>query len=240
MYDFIKLKEDLIKYNLELADEKIDKLNRYYEMLVEKNKVMNLTAITEFDEVLLKHFLDSLSICQVYDLSSQKKVIDVGTGAGLPGLVLAIVFDDSEFTLTDSLLKRLKFIDEVVSELNLLNVKTIHGRAEDLGHQKVLRETFDLCVSRAVANLSTLCEYTIPFVKVGGKLISYKSGDVDTELSEAKNAIKILGGESKELFRFSLSDTDILRSFVIIEKIKSTSKNYPRKAGMPSKEPLRG
>ena len=239
MYNFSKLKEDLIKYNLVLSDDKINKLNRYYEMLVEKNKVMNLTAITDFEEVLVKHFLDSLSICQVYDLSEKKKVIDVGTGAGLPGLVLAIVFDNSEFTLTDSLMKRLKFIDEVVVELCLSNVRTIHGRAEDLGHQKVLRETFDLCVSRAVANLSTLCEYTLPFVKVGGKFISYKSGEVDEELADSIGAIKLLGGNDNiDVFKFSLADTDILRSFVIVDKVKSTNKKYPRKAGIPSKKPL--
>ena len=235
-YDIKKFQQGLENLNLELNEKQIEQFLKYYEMLIEKNKVMNLTAITEYDEVIEKHFLDSISLCQVYDLSKPVKILDMGTGAGFPGVPLKIAFPEVEITLADSLNKRIKFLDEVVEELGLEKVTTVHARAEELAKNKEHRESYDLVVSRAVANLSTLGEYCIPFVKMGGNFISYKSGEVDEEVNAAGKAIKILGGEMKDVYKFDLSDQK--RSFIIIEKIKTTPKTYPRKAGTPSKEPL--
>lgn len=235
-YSTEKFVQGLESLKLKLTDEQIQQFLTYYEMLIEKNKVMNLTAITEYDEVIEKHFLDSISLCQVYDLSKTVKVLDMGTGAGFPGVPLKIAFPEVEITLADSLNKRIKFLDEVVAELGLQKVTTIHARAEELARNKEHRESYDLVVSRAVANLSTLGEYCIPFVKMGGNFISYKSGEIEEEVNAAKNAVKILGGQIKNVYKFDLSEQK--RSFVIIEKIKTTPKTYPRKAGTPSKEPL--
>ena len=235
-YNTEKFKQGLENLKLELTEKQIEQFLKYYEMLIEKNKVMNLTAITEYDEVIEKHFLDSISLCQVYDLSKPVKILDMGTGAGFPGVPLKIAFPEVEITLADSLHKRIKFLDEVVAELGLEKVTTVHARAEELARNKEHRENYDLVVSRAVANLSTLGEYCIPFVKMGGNFISYKSGEVDEEMNVAGKAIKILGGEIKDVYKFDLSDQK--RSFVTIEKIKTTPKTYPRKAGTPSKEPL--
>ena len=235
-YNTEKFRQGLANLKLELTEKQIEQFLKYYEMLIEKNKVMNLTAITEYDEVIEKHFLDSISLCQVYDLSKPVKILDMGTGAGFPGVPLKIAFPKVEITLADSLNKRIKFLDEVVAELGLEKVTTVHARAEELARNKEHRESYDLVVSRAVANLSTLGEYCIPFVKMGGNFISYKSGEVDEEVNAAGKAIKILGGEMKDVYKFDLSDQK--RSFVTIEKIKTTPKKYPRKAGTPSKEPL--
>ena len=235
-YNTEKFRQGLENLKLELTEKQIEQFLKYYDMLVEKNKVMNLTAITEYDEVIEKHFLDSISLCQVYDLSKPVKILDMGTGAGFPGVPLKIAFPEVEITLADSLNKRIKFLDEVIEELGLQKVTTIHARAEELARNKEHRENYDLVVSRAVANLSTLGEYCIPFVKMGGNFISYKSGDVDEEVNAASKAIKILGGQIKDVYKFDLSDQK--RSFVTIEKIKTTPKTYPRKAGTPSKEPL--
>jgi len=235
-YNTEKFRQGLVNLKLELTEKQIEQFLKYYEMLIEKNKVMNLTAITEYDEVIEKHFLDSISLCQVYDLSKPVKILDMGTGAGFPGVPLKIAFPEAEITLADSLNKRIKFLDEVVEELGLEKVTTIHARAEELARNKEHRESYDLVVSRAVANLSTLGEYCIPFVKIGGNFISYKSGEVDEEVNAAGKAIKILGGQIKNVYKFDLLDQK--RSFVTIEKIKTTPKTYPRKAGTPSKEPL--
>ena len=235
-YNTEKFRQGLANLKLELTEKQIEQFLKYYEMLIEKNKVMNLTAITEYDEVIEKHFLDSISLCQVYDLSKPVKILDMGTGAGFPGVPLKIAFPEVEITLADSLNKRIKFLDEVVAELGLEKVTTVHTRAEELARNKDHRESYDLVVSRAVANLSTLGEYCIPFVKMGGSFVSYKSGEVDEEVNAAGKAIKILGGQIKDVYKFDLSDQK--RSFVTIEKIKTTPKTYPRKAGTPSKEPL--
>ena len=232
---FIK---SLEKLNIHLDEKQVYQFMKYYEMLIETNKVMNLTAITDFDEVIDKHFVDSLALIQAIDLNKELKVIDVGTGAGFPGIPLKIAFPELDILLLDSLNKRIHFLDQVISELGLENIQTIHGRAEDFGKNPLYREKFDLCVSRAVANLSTLSEYCVPFVKVDGYFISYKSGKVQEELDASRHAVAILGGKVENCLNYALADTDMERSLVVIHKLKPTKKVYPRKAGKPSKEPL--
>lgn len=223
----------------ELTTFQKEQFNKFYDILIDWNKIMNLTAITEYEEVLKKHFLDSLSITKVINLEEIQSVIDVGTGAGFPGIPLKITFPHLKVTLLDSLNKRIRFLDEVICELGLKNVDTIHGRAEDIGKMEKYREQYDLCVSRAVANLATLSEYCLPYIKVGGIFISYKSGNIEEEIKNSRKAVDLLGGIIKETVKFELPGTDIGRSFVIIEKQKNTPKKYPRKAGLPSKEPLK-
>lgn len=241
-YDLTSFKKGLEQLSITLSGEQKQQFLTYYEYLVEKNKVMNLTAITEYEEVITKHFLDSLAVvktsCFKPEKLAGKRLIDIGTGAGFPGIPLKIAFPELEILLLDSLNKRINFLNEVTEMLGLTKINTVHGRAEDYAKQKGYRESFDFCVSRAVANLSTLSEYCIPFVKQGGCFISYKSGSVDQELIQAEKAVKILGGQREEVVRFSLADTDMDRSFVVIRKAKPTPKKYPRKAGLPSKEPL--
>ena len=236
--DLTQFLSDLEKLNISLSDQQIQQFMKYYELLVEWNSFMNLTAITEFDEVCKKHFVDSVSLIKAMDLSKELSVIDIGTGAGFPGIPLKIVFPNLKITLLDSLNKRIKFLDTVIEELALANISTLHGRAEDFAKPGKLRETYDLCVSRAVANLSTLSEYCLPYVKVGGFFISYKSEKIEEESEAAKKAIFILGGKVKDQVAFTLPDSDIYRNLYMIEKVKETNKKYPRKAGLPSKEPL--
>lgn len=219
-----------------IREDQAGKLEKYYESLVEWNKVMNLTAVTAFDEVVKKHFADSLTLYRVMDPHSIGSLIDVGTGAGFPGLPLAIVYPEIKVTLLDSLNKRIRFLQTVADELELKNVTAIHERAEEGARQKALRENFDVAVSRAVANLSTLTEYCLPFVKCGGSFIAYKSVKIDEELPSAEKALKILGGKCREAEAFRLFDME--RTLVVIEKIKKTPGAYPRKAGTPSKSPL--
>ena len=237
-YDLKKFDDTLKKWNLTLTEKQKNQFLIYYEMLIEKNRVMNLTAVTEFSEVVEKHFLDSISLCTIEDLSKKKSILDLGTGAGFPGIPLKIMFPELEITLADSLNKRILFLQEVMDTVKLKNIVTVHARAEELAKQKDFREAFDLCVSRAVANLSTLSEYCLPFVKIGGKFISYKSGEIDAEKENAKYAISLLGGELEKVYKFALDGTDLQRSFVVIDKVKKTPKAYPRKAGTPSKNPL--
>ena len=200
---------------------------------------MNLTAITEFDEVVTKHFIDSISLVKAVGLHREIALIDVGTGAGFPGIPLKIVFPHLKVTLLDSLNKRVKFLNEVINTLGLQGIDAVHGRAEDAARAVELREKFDLCVSRAVANLSTLSEYCLPFVKTGGMFVSYKSEKVAEEIDLAKNAVSILGGEFFSQTEFTLPDSDIYRNLFMIKKKRSTPKKYPRKAGLPSKEPIK-
>ena len=237
-YDTTKFKNDLEKLNIHLNDEQINQFLVYYEMLVERNKFVNLTAITEFDDVMKKHFVDSVSLIQAYDVNKSISIIDVGTGAGFPGLALKIAFPELKVTLLDSLNKRIAFLDDVICKLNLSGVETVHGRAEDYAKPGKLRENFDLCVSRAVANLSTLSEYCLPFVKVGGYFISYKSERISEEIKSAEKAISILGGQVNKQIEFKLPDSDIYRNLCVIQKIKATPCKFPRKAGLPSKVPL--
>lgn len=235
-YNTTKFINDLKEIGIELSDEQLEQFLTYYEMLIEKNKVMNLTAITDFDEVLEKHFEDSLSLIQAVDLEKSQTVIDLGTGAGFPGIPLKIAFPNLQITLADSLNKRILFLDDVIRELGLTGIDTVHGRAEDLAKNSDYREKFDLCVSRAVANLSTLSEYCLPFVKIGGKFISYKAGECDEEVAASKSSVFLLGGKISDIKKFELGESG--RAFVIIDKVSGTPKKYPRKAGTPSKDPL--
>lgn len=223
---------------ISLTDTQKQQFDKFYELLVEWNKVMNLTGITEYEEVNEKHFIDSVSLVEAINVNEVKTVIDIGTGAGFPGIPLKIVFPHLKVVLLDSLNKRINFLKTVINELGLTDIQTIHGRAEDYAKQTQYREQFDLCVSRAVANLSTLSEYCVPYIKIGGMFVPYKSGEIDEEVLEAQNAIHILGGKIEEVIKFQLPDTEINRSFVKITKTRNTAKKYPRKAGLPSKEPL--
>ena len=213
-----------------------DNLLRYSEILREKNKVMNLTAITDPTEIVTRHFLDCAALAPY--MPQDGRLLDVGTGAGFPGIPLKIAFPEVEVVLLDSLNKRVKFLNEVIGQLGLSKITAVHGRAEDFARQKDYREQFDLVVSRAVANLSSLSEYCLPYVKVGGRFVSYKSGKLNEELAAAQKAIHVLGGEAKEPVYFQLTGTEDERSFVCIEKGKATPKKYPRKAGTPAKEPI--
>lgn len=235
-YNTTKFINDLNAIGIELSNQQLEQFITYYEMLMEKNKVMNLTAITDFDEVIEKHFEDSLSLIQAVELKNPQTVIDLGTGAGFPGIPLKIVFPQLMITLADSLNKRILFLEDVIYELGLTDIETVHGRAEDLAKNVKFREQFDLCVSRAVANLSTLSEYCLPFVKIGGKFVSYKAGECDEEVAASKSSIFLLGGKINEIKKFELGDSK--RAFVVIDKVKGTPKKYPRKAGTPSKNPL--
>ncbi len=238
-YNTTQFENDLSSMGVTLSEKQIQQFIRYYELLVEWNGFMNLTAITEYDEVMKKHFVDSLSLIKTFDVNQEVTVIDVGTGAGFPGLALKIAYPMFHVTLLDSLNKRINFLDEIISQLGLTDIETIHGRAEDFAKPDKLREKFDVCVSRAVANLSTLSEYCLPYVKVGGEFISYKSEKIEEEMKDASKAINILGGKFERSADFYLPDSDIYRNLVVIKKIKETPKKFPRKAGLPSKEPLK-
>lgn len=236
--DISILERAVAGFDLVLTDTQKQSFLTYYQLLIEWNSFMNLTAITDFEEVCMKHFADSLSLCQAIDCTKPMKVIDIGTGAGFPGIPLKIMYPDMDIVLLDSLGKRVKFLNEVISTLHLDKIIAIHGRAEDYAKPGSMRESFDLCVSRAVANLSTLSEYCLPYVKVGGHFISYKSEKISEESIAAQHAIGLLGGKVTGQKEFMLPESDIYRNLFIIEKVKETPKKYPRKAGLPAKEPL--
>jgi len=226
------------KIGITLSKEQQEQFEAYYDYLIAQNEVMNLTAITEYEEVLCKHFLDSLFLAkQGIDLGG-KKVLDLGTGAGFPGIPLKIAFPDAEFVLMDSLNKRIGFLNRVIEMLGLTKITAVHARAEEAGRKAEYREQFDYCVSRAVARLSSLSEFCIPFVRPGGMFISYKAGDCKQECKEAENAIQILGAKLIKAEETCLPDTDIARTFVLIQKEKRTSEKYPRGQGKPLKQPL--
>lgn len=230
--------EDLSKkINVMLNEKQISQYYQYMKLLLEWNEKINLTAITKQDEIILKHFVDSMTVLKY--LADYKSIIDVGTGAGFPGIPIAIMNENKDVTLMDSLNKRIKFLENIKENLSLKNVNAIHSRAEDLGQDMNNREKHDVAISRAVANLTTLVEYLLPFVKIGGICICMKGQDVEDEINDSKRAIELLGGRIKKVDEFFLPDSDMKRNVVIIEKIKHTNKKYPRKAGLPSKEPLK-
>ena len=233
-------KEELEKYlnaiSIKLEEKQIKQFYDYMNLLIEWNKKINLTAIIEPKEIILKHFVDSLTISKY--INEKSTLIDVGTGAGFPGIPLKILRNDIKITLVDSLNKRIKFLDEVIKKLNLDNIKTVHGRAEEIGRNKEYREKFDYATSRAVANTATLSEYLIPLVKEKGKCICMKGPDIAEELENGKKAISVLGGRVIKKEEFDLPLTDIKRTILVIEKIKNTPQKFPRKAGIPSKEPI--
>ena len=237
-YDTQILNEGCRQMGISLTEEQTEQFMLYYEKLIEVNRVMNLTAITEFEDVMRKHFLDSLTLVKAADIKNVKRVLDLGTGAGFPGIPLKIAFPDTEFVLLDSLNKRVKFLHDIIELCRLKKIQAVHGRAEELAGKKEYRESFDLCVSRAVANLSSLSEYCLPYVEKGGLFVSYKSGNIQEELETAGYAIQILGGRIKDTVKFKLPGSDMDRSLVVIEKIKETPARYPRRAGIPSREPL--
>ena len=229
-----KIKELSSKIGIMLNDKQIDKFYLYMKLLLEWNEKINLTAIIKPEEIILKHFIDSITKY----LISNSKLIDVGTGAGFPGIPLNIIRNDIEIVLLDSLNKRINFLQEVIKSLELKNVYPVHARVEEFAKNKQYREKFDYATSRAVANLSTLSEYLLPLVKVNGKAICMKGPDIKDEISDGKNAIFLLGGKIEKVESFELPNSDIVRNIIIIEKNRVTPTKYPRKAGTPSKNPL--
>ena len=232
--DFFKKKS--LEIGIDLSRESIDKFFKYMEILKEWNKKINLTAITEKNEIILKHFIDSLTIFSF--MNDNDKVIDIGTGAGFPGIPLKIS-KNINLTLLDSLKKRIIFLQNVIDELNLENVECIHGRTEDIARQKKYREVYDVATARAVARLNVLAEYCLPYVKINGAFICMKGPDVYDEIAEANKSIEILGGEIDKIDELTLPGTDIKRTIVVIKKVKKSPVIYPRKAGKPSKDPIK-
>ena len=225
------------KLNIKFTEEQLEKFYQYMNLLLEWNEKINLTAIVEPKEVILKHFIDSLTINKY--LKENSTLADVGTGAGFPGIPLKILRPDIKITLVDSLNKRINFLNEVIEKLNLENIVTVHSRIEDFGKNKNYREKFDYVTARAVANLAVLSEYLIPIAKIGGKCVCMKGSNVEDEITSAKNAISVLGGKSERIDEFKLPDSDISRNVIVLSKVKNTPARFPRKAGMPSKEPLK-
>lgn len=223
---------------IEISSDEAEKFDRLYELLIDWNSRMNLTSITDRKDVIIKHFVDSIAIMNYCDLDDGFSVIDVGTGAGFPGLPLKILLPDLKLTMLDSVNKKLNFVREAVSELSMTGVEVIHGRAEDIAHEKKHRGKYDFCVSRAVARLNVLSELCIPFVKLDGSFISYKGSDVDEEINNSIKAVDQLGGSIEDIINYPLAGTDMERTIVIIQKIKKTPDKYPRKAGTPAKSPL--
>lgn len=225
------------KIDIKFTEEQLNQFYEYMNLLLEWNEKINLTAITAPNEVILKHFIDSLTINKY--IKENSTLADVGTGAGFPGIPLKILRPDLKITLVDSLNKRINFLNEVINKLNLVNIETVHSRIEDFGKDKKYRESFDFVTARAVANLAVLSEYLLPIAKVGGQCVCMKGSSVEEESSNGKNAIKVLGGKIKIIDEFVLPDSDMSRNVIIIDKIKNTPNKYPRKAGIPVKEPLK-
>lgn len=226
------------KLHINLNDIKCKQLIQYYKLLIEWNEKINLTSITDYKDVVVKHFIDSLSIVNSMDMNGEYSLVDIGTGAGFPGIPLKIVFPMLDVVLVDSLDKRVKFLNVVIKELGLKNIKAVHARAEEFGHSKY-RETFDICVTRAVANLAVVSEYCLPLVSVGGYFIAYKSADIKDEIFDSEIAIEELGGAIEDVDIFTLPDTDIERSLIRIYKDFETPDKYPRRNGVPLKKPIR-
>ncbi len=234
---FKELMDNYLKeLNIELSDLQLNQFYKYMNILIEWNKVMNLTGITDPEEIIVKHFIDSLTVLD--KIGENDSVIDVGTGAGFPGIPIKIALPKTKLVLLDSLNKRIKFLNEVIEQLQLDNIETIHGRAEDYGKDKKYREKYDIAIARAVAPLNILLEYLMPFTKVKGKVLCMKASNSEEEIKNSSNAIKILGGELVNTEEFCIPTTDIKRRIIQVNKVKETNKKYPRKAGTPSKEPL--
>ena len=233
-----ELEKQSSKIKINLTNKQTEQFYLYMKLLLDWNEKINLTAITEPSEIIKKHFIDSLTINPYIEETS--KVIDVGTGAGFPGIPIKIIKENSEIVLLDSLNKRIKFLEEVINQTKLSNIKTIHYRAEEAGKNKIYREKFDIATSRAVASLNVLLEYLLPLIKIGGRCICMKGNNIKEEIEQSKNAIKTLGGELEKIEGFTLPDSDIERNIIIVKKIKETPTRYPRKAGTPSKEPIIG
>lgn len=236
--DWSLLSDGAAQLGITLSERQISQFSRYYTHLIKVNEVMNLTAITSFRDVVIKHFIDSLSLVKAVDPHKINTLLDLGTGAGFPGVPLKIAFPHLKVTLADSLQKRLRFLEEVIALCELEDIDTVHGRAEELARQECYREKFDLCVSRAVANLSTLSEYCLPFVRIGGSFIAYKTDRSEEEQKAAEKAIHILGGKKEKTVDFILPACDLGRSLVVIKKKTPTPGRYPRKSGTPAKTPL--
>jgi len=232
---FNKIKEKLRKIDIQLSNEKGKYLYDYMNLMLEWNKNINLTAITEPEDIILKHFVDSLTILKY--IEKDKKIIDVGTGAGFPGIPLNIINEENNYVLLDSLNKRINFLNEVIKQLDLKNIEAVHSRVEEAGKNKIYREQFDIAVSRAVAPLNILVEYLLPLVKVGGMCICMKGSNTE-EIEDAKKALELLGGKLEKIENLNLPDSDITRNIIVIKKIKNTPNKFPRKAGTPSKEPI--
>ena len=234
-----KLVNALEQLNIPFDEEIIEKYRLYMEGIISWNEKVNLTSITDKDEFIVKHYIDSVMCVPCKEFQNAEKIIDVGTGGGFPGIPLALAAPDKEFVLMDSLNKRIKIINQLCEEIGITNVTAVHARAEELAKNKQHRQKYDLCVSRAVANLSTLSEYCLPFIKQGGWFLSYKGPDTDKELSDAKKAIKILGGQIDREELASLESSGLEHKIIYIKKVKDTPAKYPRKAGTPSKDPLK-
>ena len=230
----LNLKEKLNKINIEINDNQVQKFYEYMNLLLEWNEKINLTAITEPDEVILKHFVDSATILKY--IKNDMKIVDVGTGAGFPGIPLNIIDANSKYTLVDSLNKRINFLNEIINKVHLENISTVHSRIEDFA--KNSKESYDIATSRAVASLNVLLEYLLPLVKVGGMCICMKGSNVKEEIESSNKALEILGGKIEKVEEIILPDSDIVRNIIIIRKVKNTPNKYPRKAGMPRKEPI--
>ena len=233
---FYKLQNQAQKIDINLTNKQLNEFYTYMNLLIEWNKNINLTAITEPEEIIKKHFIDSLTISK--NIQKDSSIIDVGTGAGFPGIPLKIVREDINVVLLDALNKRLNFLNEVIKENELKNIETVHFRAEEIGKNKKYREKYDIATSRAVAQLNILAEYLLPLVKIGGKCICMKGSNVEEELKNSKKAITLLGGEIEKIEEFILPDSDIKRNVIIIKKVNSTPAKYPRKPGTPAKEPI--
>lgn len=231
-----KIKGYATLIDIELQEEQIEKMYLFMNEMIEWNKNVNLTAIVEPEEIIVKHFIDSLTIAK--NIKTNATVIDVGTGAGFPGIPLKIVREDLKIVLLDSLNKRVTFLNHIIDTLELKKIEAVHARVEEYAKNKKYRESFDIATSRAVANLSTLSEYLLPMIKVGGSAICMKGSEIEGEMEQGKHAIEVLGGKIIEVERFCLPKTDMKRNNIIIEKVKNTPENYPRKAGTPSKEPI--
>ncbi len=234
----IRLKEAISDLGFSCSEKQIKQFEDYMSGILDWNEKVNLTRITDRDEFIVKHFIDSLVCCGYAEYANARKIIDVGTGAGFPGIPLAILSPGKDFVLMDSLKKRLKIIDELCENAEISNVATVHARAEELARNKQHREKYDLCVSRAVANMAVLAEYCLPFIKVGGFLMAYKGPEAAEEAAAAARAVKTLGGEILEIRDANLNAYDISHKIIVIKKVKNTASKFPRKAGTPTKEPL--